>query len=110
MKMLCSLAAAAMIAFGASASVAEPLELSDDALDGVSAGFSFYSSAFTGPSSFSFGSGGSLFEQSTAKTTLSNGLPVSTSSRAKVHINGSGPGAVSASSFASVSGTFGGFW
>ncbi len=75
MRTICSIAAAAMFAMTAAAHASEPLELSDAALDEVTAG-AILGISFTQLSGIVFeggNAGGTLFEQASSQLTGSNG-------------------------------------
>lgn len=102
MKTLCSLVIATVIGFGAAANAGEAIKLGDDGLDSVTAG-GWFASAFTDKVFMIFGSSGSLTEESTSTTSVTDGMFRSWSS-ASVQITASGSGDVAAGGTA---GTFG---
>lgn len=76
MRMICSIAAAGMLALTASAQAGEPVKLSDASLDQVTAGIQFLGLSFTEGARIQFqggDAGGSLFEASTSRFTRTNG-------------------------------------
>lgn len=106
MKMLCSIATAAMIGIGAAASAGEPVRLADESLDRVTAGFAL-TGAWTRGVFAIFGNNASVSETSESNTTGTNGL-FQSRSKAAVKINAFGPGLVSVGGSAGAFGFFGG--
>ena len=107
MKMLCSIATAAMIGFGAAASAGEPVRLADESLDVVTAGFGLVSGAYTKNVFAFFGNRATISESSESNTTGKNGV-FQTSSKANVTINAFGPGLVATGGSAGAFLLFGG--
>jgi hypothetical protein len=106
MKLLCSIATAAMIGIGAAASAGEPVRLADESLDRVTAGFLLTGAFSTGFFAI-FGTSATISETSESTTTGQDG---NFQSRSKASINASlfGPGLVATGGTVGAFGFYGG--